>query len=149
MIKMETGGFKMNVKITTCIMSILIMISLLPSVSMESITSFLLEDKTDKGEHSEWYSCGHFSRDLARNASEQNISMGSVILSNHPVFRGMWNSHIMNYFIINDSIWIIEPQEDHIMRLNDTMYNYYRLYPDGTQVPSYWKSNLAHTGVIY
>ena len=116
--------------------------------NITELQTFLEVDTTDQHEYLPWYSCGHFSRDLARNTTEHNLTMGSVMLSDHPVFRGKWNSHIMNYVVLNDSIWLIEPQTDYIMRLNDTMYQYYRLYPDGTQVPSNWDCNLAHTGEI-
>lgn len=127
---------------------IILLLILSPAAAeLDDIVSFLAEDQTDTHEYLPWYTCGHFARDLARNASEHNISIGGVILGNHPVFIG-YNNHIMNYFIVNESIWIIEPQTDQLMNLNDTMYNYYRLYPDGTQVPSNWAVNLAHTGVI-
>ena len=118
------------------------------SAEMSEIKQFLANDTTDQHEYLPWYTCGHFSRDLARNATEHNISIGSVILSDHPVFGGKWNSHIMNYVIENRSIWVVEPQTDQILRLNDTMYQYYRLYPNGIQVPSNWDCNLAHTGII-
>jgi len=123
-------------------------------VTIDELTAFLAEDQTDTHEHLQWYSCGHFARDLARNASEHNISIGSVILSNHPVFGGKWNSHIVNYVMINDTIAIIDPQTDSLFGMNLGMtfdgkqFEYYRLYPDGTQVPSNWDCNLAHTGKV-
>ena len=118
------------------------------------INSFLEEDKTNEHEYLPWYTCGHYARDLARNASEYNLSIGSIMLSNHPVFRGKWNGHIVNYIMINDTIVIICPKTDGIYALNSGLvfngksYKYYRLYSDGTQVPTYWKNNLAHTGII-
>ena len=130
------------------IILLLLLISSASADELDDVILFISEDQTDTHEYLPWYSCGHFARDLARNASEHNISIGSVILSNHPVFRGKWNSHIMNYFTTNGSIKLIEPRTDQIMNLNDTMYGYYRLYPDGTQVPSNRNCNLAHTGVI-
>ena len=117
------------------------------TAEMNDIKQFLVNDTTDQHEYLQWYSCGHYARDLSRNASEHNLTIGSMILGDHPVFRGYQN-HIMNYAIDNDTIWVIEPQTDEIMNLNDTIYRYCRLYPDGSQVPSNWRSNLAHTGVI-
>lgn len=117
------------------------------SADMSEIEQFLSNDTTDQNEYLPWYTCGHFSRDLAKNASNHNISVGSVILGNHPVLRGYQN-HIMNYIVSNGSIWVIEPQSDNIMRLNDTMYSYYRLYPNGPQVPTYWKHNFATEVII-
>lgn len=129
------------------IILLLLLINPATADELDNVISFLDSDQTDTHEYLPWYSCGHFARDLARNASEHNISIGGVILGNNPVFRG-YNNHIMNYFIVNESIYIIEPQTDQIMNLNHTMFNYYRLYPYGTQVPSNWAVNLAHTGVI-
>lgn len=130
------------------IIILLLLIAPASADELDDVISFLKSDQTDTHEYLPWYSCGHYSRDLARNASEHNLSIGSVILSNHPVFRGKWNSHIMNYFVVNESIRLIEPQLDQVIYLNNTEYRYYRLYPDGTQVPSNWDCNLAHTGVI-
>ena len=115
--------------------------------NISELKEFLDTDKTDEHEYLPWYTCGHFSRDLARNATEYNISMGSIILGYHPVLRGYQN-HIRNYIIKNGSIWLIEPQNDQFMRLNDTTYRYYRLYLDGTQVPSNWNCNLATELII-
>ena len=123
-------------------------------VEFAQIEQFLINDTTDQHEFLPWYTCGHYSRDLARNASEHNLSIGSVILSNHPVFGGRWNSHIVNYVMVNETIVIIDPQTDSVFAMNPGMmfdgkfFTYYRLYPDGTQVPSNWDCNLAHTGVI-
>ena len=113
--------------------------------NMSELQTFLEVDKTDEHEYLPWYSCGHFSRDLVHNASEYNITLGSAILSNHPVFRGKWNSHIINYIKINGTLYFIEPYTDEIMELDIIFmqWKYVRLYPDGTQVPSYWDCNLA------
>jgi len=136
------------------IIILLLLIAPASADQLDDIISFLEDDQTDTHEYLPWYSCGHYSRDLARNASEYNLSIGSVILSNHPVFRGKWNSHIVNYVMINDNIVIIDPQTDSLFAMNPGMmfdgkfFKYYRLYPDGAQVPSHWSVNLAHTGVI-
>lgn len=127
----------------------LIMITSVSSGEINEIElqEFLAADQTDQHEYLPWYTCGHFSRALVKNASEHNIKIGSIICGDHPVLRGHQN-HIMNYYVQNDCIWIIEPQTDQIMRLNDTMYGYYRLYPDGSQVPTYWKHNLATQAIV-
>lgn len=136
------------------IIILLLLIAPASADELDDIISFLEVDQTDTHEYLPWYSCGHYSRDLARNASENNLSIGSVILSNHPVFRGKWNSHIVNYVMINESIVIICPQTDSVIAMNPGMvfdgksFKYYRLYSDGTQVPSNWNCNLAHTGVV-
>ena len=117
------------------------------------LQKFLLEDNTDKNERMPWYTCGHYARDLARNASLHNISIGSIILSNNICFRG-YNNCIMNYIIYEDNLILIDPQSDQIYALNsglkcyDQPCIYYRLYQDGIMVPSFWQVNFAPTGMI-
>lgn len=135
---------------------LLLLLSTTPTAAdeLDDVIAFLEVDQTDTHEYLPWYTCGHYSRDLAKNASEYNLSIGSVILGNHPVFGDGYNSHIVNYVTIDDSIVIICPQTDSVFAMNPSMlfdgksFKYYRLYPDGTQVPSNWACNLAHTGVI-
>ena len=98
------------------------------------------EDTTDTHEYLPYYTCGHFARELSLNASRENITIGTVILGNHPTLRGYQN-HIMNYYLSNGTIMLIEPQTDQIMHLEDTMFSYYRLYPNGN-APSNWRGNL-------
>ena len=131
---------------------IIFLISFIGTASCD-INYFLEEDKTNEHEYLPWYTCGHYARDFARNASEYNLSIGSVKLGNHPTFRG-YDNHDMNYIMVNETIVIIDPQTDTIFAMNPGMtfdgrsFKYYRLYPDGTQVPTYWNCNLAHTGII-
>ena len=140
----------------------LIVISLLLSILISGIASaecnetipqeiinFLEIDTTDENEYLQWYTWGHFTRSLAHNASEYNISMGAAILSNHPTFRGHHN-HIINYIEIENVLYFIEPQTDNIMLIDGVfmLYQYIRLYPDCTQVPSNWRYNLAPSLII-
>ena len=148
---MQMHAVKKNVmrKILLQLLSIMLI-----SPASGDLEQFLGEDTTDQHEYLPWYTCGHFARDLARNVSEHNLTIGSVILSSHPVFRGKCNSHIVNYIQINDTIIIIDPQTDEVYAMNPRMLyrgkilRYYKLYPDGTQVPSNWACNLAPTGII-
>ena len=116
------------------------------SENLTELSKFLQVDTTDKHEYTAWYTCGHFARDLARNASRQSITLGGAICGSHPIFRGHQN-HIINYIEINDTLYFIEPQTDYIMQVDEifVQYRFVRLYPDGTQVPSNWKHNLAPT----
>lgn len=120
---------------------------------LSEIERFLEEDATNLNEWTTWYTCGHSARDLSRNASRNNISIGAIILGNHPRFLGYQN-HITNYAIIDGRIAIIDVYSDQIYELNkglwmnDQQFQYYRLYPDGTQVPSFWKRGFTHTGII-
>lgn len=125
------------------VMMILILWCVTATPVSANLGAFLEEDATDQHEYLPWYTCGHFARDLARNASEHNISIGSVILGDSPVFRGYQN-HIVNYVDINGSRYLIEPQTDEIYPMNQTMFRYLRFYPDGIQVPTHWRGKLAH-----
>ena len=113
-------------------------------VQILDITTFIEMDTTDENEYLPWYTCGHYTRELAYNARDHNISLGAAILSNHPVFSDYF-SHIINYIEINNTLFFIYPQLDEIRTIEDVFsdYKYIRLYPDGTQVPSNWKQNLA------
>lgn len=134
------------------ILVLLICCMMIPAASAD-LSTFLAEDRTDENEYTQWYTCGHYARDLARNASEQNITIGSMILSDNQRFRG-WDNVIVNYVIINDEIVVINAATDKMYALNQgltysgTHRKYYRLYPDGTQVPSFWRNNFAYTGII-
>lgn len=114
---------------------------------VEELVDFLEKDKTDKHKHVEWYSCGHFARDLSKNATKYNLSIGSAKLSNHPVFRGKYNSHDINYVYIKEKIIFIDPQTERLYQIHEIFseWKYIRLYPDGTQIPSNWIYNLAPT----
>lgn len=114
-------------------------------VTIDELRLFLDNDSTGESEYVLWYNCGHAARDLVRNASEHNLTIGSAIVSNHPVFRGKWNSHIINYIYIDGEILFIDTHYDSISSLDGIFFDweYIRLYPDGTQVPSNWACNLA------
>ena len=87
------------------------------------------------------YDCSYFARDLSKNASKENIEIGSILLHHHPNGRG-WG-HAMNYIIVNDIFYIISPESDFICSWDEYKHNkvwdYYRLYPDGTLIPARWK----------
>lgn len=129
-----------------------------PNVFMEKVTNiraFLEEDTTDQNKWTPWYTSGHFARDLSRNASLHNIMIGSVILSDNQRFRG-YDNYIVNYIILKDVLIgddpdllvIINPNNDYLGLIEETGLKYFRLYPNGTQVPSYWSANFAPTGII-
>jgi len=102
-----------------------------------SITEFLIEDQTDVKMHTNIYTCGHFVRDLARNASDINLTIGGLILGDHSRLYG-FDNHAMNFIRVNGTIMVIEPQTDQIMSLEATGYEYYRIYENGEYTPSFW-----------
>ena len=127
--------------IAACVIS-MACIGIVSGESISEVEAFLVNDTTDSHEWLTYYSCGHFSRDLTYNASLVNISLGGVILGNSSVLIG-YDNHIMNYIMVKNKVYLIEPQTDRVTLLNQSGYLYYRLYPDGGQVPSNWAYNLA------
>jgi hypothetical protein len=111
-----------------------------PEITM--IKEFLAEDRTNEHEYTNYYDCGDFAKTLSKNASIQNISIGCVLLSNNPNFRGNSN-HIMNYFEIDGKYYFIEPQNDMIFPPEETIFNFAKFYPNGN-VPSRWKNSLNY-----
>jgi len=105
------------------------------NITYEELDNFLNSDTTDMREYTTNYTCGYFARDLARNATTYNITLGGIIVSPGPSFMDHDN-HIMNYIYVNGSIVYIEPQTD--MTSEDLGYDYYILYPNGRSVPSKW-----------
>jgi len=106
------------------------------NITYEELDAFLDLDKTDKHEYIKGiYDCGYFARDLARNATAYNITLGGIIVSPDQSFMDR-NNHVMNYVYVNGSMIYIEPQTDMTSEL--LTYDYYLLYPNGQYVPSRW-----------
>ena len=140
--------------IHTTIKLVLIMLAIIGTMNCVAaeedvleVLDFLYSDTTDSREYTKWrYDCGYFTRDLARNASMHNITLGGAILSNNPTFS-RYNNHIINYFEANGELYFIAPQTDRLMDINTIFmdYKYIKLYPDGRQVPSRWNDDLDYT----
>lgn len=115
-------------------------------VAIDELIMFLDNDTTDQNRYTPYYSCGHFSRELSNNAKSANITIGSAILGNTRYFNGYAN-HILNYYVINETYYFIEPQTDMLLTMSAILvdYKFIKLYPDGTQVPSYWKHSIRPT----
>ena len=118
-----------------------------PAAGCPDTAAFLAADTTDTHDRTPWYTCGHFSRDLAYNASKHNITLGGIILTND-IFGRSKNNHLMVYFIENNTIYTIESETDQILPLTDSLYTRYRLYSDCSQMPSYWGNQKQRTEVI-
>ena len=113
---------------------------------LDELHNFLLMDNTDEHEYkTDIYECGHFSRDLALNATKNDISVGAILLGKHKDFQG-YNNHATNYIIIENEMYLISPQSDYLEKFIDSYsyqkYNYYKLYPDATQMPSKWRGKI-------
>lgn len=108
----------------------------------QTIYDFLKSDTTNAHRYTNYYKCGDFTRDLAKNASNQNIILGGMLLGNNKYLQGQKN-HIVNFYIEDNITMIIEPQTDGFYPLNQSMYSYYKMYEDGEQTPSNWKPMIA------
>lgn len=99
---------------------------------IDKLNQFLVADKTDQNEWKEYYSCGHYVRDLVESAESQGILLGGALVSNHPVFRTEYdyNTHILNYVYVKNEIVFIDAQTDELYRLSDVFYiwEYVKLY---------------------
>jgi len=104
-------------------------------ISYEMLDNFLFNDTTNERNYTDIYQCGHFSRDLAKNASAYNITLGGIITSPNPSFMD-YDNHLMNFIYVNGTMIFIEPQTD--MTSSDLVDDYFKLYPNGKYVPSKW-----------
>lgn len=121
----------------------------IPTVNPQLLVyqEFLEQDKTDEGFYLDntrlnpTYTCGHFTRQLVKNATEQDIFLGSAILGHDKYFRG-YDNHIVCYFTIDREYYFVECQTDDIFSSETAYsygYKYVKLYEKGNQVPTYWK----------
>lgn len=111
-----------------------------------TLKEFMKRDTTsDKLYSKGYYDCGHFARDLSKNASTENIKIGSIVLHYDAKGKG-YNGHIMNYIIVDDIFYIINPESDFIIPWKDYIHNktwkYYKLYPKGDLAPTRWGGKL-------
>ncbi|HSQ85313.1 MAG TPA: hypothetical protein VLM43_11375 [Desulfobacterales bacterium] len=116
-------------------------------IELIELKLFLKNDSTDQVRWTQYFQCGDFSRALIKNASIAGIQIGNIILGHDKHLSGKRN-HTMNYIIVNGTIYLIEPQNDQILKIDQTEYEYYKLYPDG-QAPARWGGNLNATEIIY
>ena len=108
-----------------------------------TLKEFMERDTTsDKLYSKGYYDCGHFARDLSGNATMENIKIGSILLHQDSKGQG-YGGHAMNYIIIDNKFYIINPQSDFIEPWEDYIHKrtwkYYKLYPKGDLIPTKWK----------
>lgn len=113
---------------------------------LTKVIEFLSRDKTsDKTYGMGPYQCTQFSRDLSSAANESGIPIGGIILGNSPNLETKSN-HALNYIIIDKIFYIINPDSDFITPwdhyIHKDRYKYFKLYPDGTLLPSIWYDKL-------
>ena len=119
---------------------------------IDNLTIFLESDSTNEHIYNDdpyfgvIYNCGFFARDLSRNASKHNISIGGAMVGTHPRFNGCDN-HAINYIIIDEEMIFIEPQNDMLLTMDDLKlqgWGYIRLWEDGSMMPTNWRGNRAY-----
>ena len=105
------------------------------AVSMEEVESFLANDTTSEraynGNQMPYYTCGHFTQDLVRNASQEGIRMYPLYLTSR-----VGCDHIMAAVDVNGSWVFIEPISDGVYP-EETFWalkKVYRSYRIGTSV---------------
>lgn len=97
------------------------------------LKQFLAEDKTDENQYMPGsYMCGHFSEDLIRNASRQDITMYPVVL-----YARIGRNHMIVACITEDGLYFVEPQCDECLDYNiflSVYSNSYRAYRIGLYI---------------
>ena len=97
------------------------------SQEMQQLIDFLKVDKVNDGTFNndahrslDYYTYSGFSRDLAQNAKEYDIDMGTIIIRDTmAVGIGTQHYHAMNYCIIDEKFILVEPQTDEIYTLEE------------------------------
>ena len=124
-----------------------------PSIpELDNLIQFLEEDATDEINYTggqrgiNYFVCTGFSRALAKNASEHNITMGAISLRDTPGVGVVTKYyHAMNYAIVDDSFVIIEPQSDEVFYLDTIQYHhggayrYVSIYQNAQMMSNYGK----------
>lgn len=133
------------------------------SPEMEKLIDFLNQDLTDKKSFYDdphrgvsYNVCTGFSRELARNAKEYGIFMGTISLRDTmKVGAGTRYFHAMNYCIIDGKFIMIEPQTDEIFTLESlknsdySVYKYISIYQDAETMTNFGRGRLTVDIDIY
>lgn len=96
------------------------------------------------------WSCFDYSMDFSRN----NPDWGIVLISTHPQFRGMGNSHFVNYQIVGDSLLVRENDSDWEYLIDKWQYDtctfeYYHFYVNGEIPTRYFKYKLPNAEAMF
>lgn len=102
---------------------------------LQTIIDFLALDNTNKQENTIYHRCSDFSNELRANASKQNIEIYSLIVWNEDQI-----GHTLNFIIVDNTFYIIEPQNDEIVTLEEYKtaggYRYLKMYTSYNNVPT-------------
>jgi len=97
------------------------------NITEGELIAFLNADLTNEREYTNSFYCGHFAKELARNASKYNITLGAVFVSHDNNFID-YDNHLMNYIYVNEELIFIEPQTDYFYLKEELPYPYHKLY---------------------
>jgi len=124
------------------------------SPEMQQLIDFLKVDKVNDGTFNndvhrslDYYTCSGFSRDLAKKAKEYDIYMGAISMRDTmAVGIGTRYYHAMNYCIIDEKFFLIEPQTDEIFTLENIKqspefedYKYISIYQNAQMLSNFGK----------
>lgn len=104
---------------------------------VQKIIDFLKADLTNTKELTTNYERSSFTIDLAKNASQYNLSIGSALICDSQVITE-YDKFTLNYFYADGQLYFIDPVLDDVMMACDFYsqdYRYAALWPDGTQMP--------------
>lgn len=90
--------------------------------------------------------------DYAMNYSQMNPEWGIVLVSDHPRFRGVGNSHFVNYQIDEGILYIYDSESGFTARhLNwwDDSFTYYHFYMNGEVPTRYFRYELPNAMEVY
>ena len=109
--------------------------------SIQKIMDFLIEDTTNEMVYTQQENKKYiyFTKQLSKNASEHNLSIGVILLGNMG-FIAQEDNYALNYFYLNDQLYFIDPVTDEIITVCETFdygYLYGKLYPDESMLTIY------------
>jgi len=117
--------------------------------SMQKIIDFLIEDTTNEMVYTQQDNKKYiyFTKQLSKNASEQNLSFGVILLSKMG-FIDPLDNYALNYFYLKNQLYFIDPVTDEIITVCEPFdygYGYGKLYPDESALPIYRsQQNIKH-----
>lgn len=93
--------------------------------------------------------------DYAMHYSQDNPDWGVVLISDHPQFRGMGNSHFVNYKILyNSELILYDVESGRTSRYCNWQYDsytfdYYHFYVNGEIPTRHFKYKLPNAEAVY
>ena len=92
--------------------------------------------------------------DHAMHYSQDNPEWGMVVISSHPQFRGIGNSHFVNYQIHDGLLYLYDAEINHRYyaigwQYDSYTFDYYHFYVDGEIPTRYFRYKLPNAEDVY